>query len=100
MSSIINIENYLQHQPVAPAPQLIRDSDRGTAATTPRAPMHAVDVDTVQFSDVGRSLSAAMAESSFRIARVAAVREEIDRGTYETSQRIEGTVDRLLDVLG
>lgn len=38
-------------------------------------------------------------ESTFRSARVRAVREEILAGNFETSERIDGTVNRLLDVI-
>ena len=38
--------------------------------------------------------------SSFRIARARAIREEILNRTYETPERIEKTVERLLDVIG
>ncbi len=38
-------------------------------------------------------------QSSLRQARVRAVRAEIGNGTYETPERINGTVDRLLDVI-
>ena len=56
--------------------------------------------DTVELSRAGRALSHAVEESSFRMARVRAVRAEIESGIYETAERIEGTVERLLDVVG
>lgn len=37
--------------------------------------------------------------SSFRLAMVNAIRARIADGTYETPECINGTVDRLLDVL-
>jgi hypothetical protein len=37
--------------------------------------------------------------SSFRSAKIVAVREAIDAGTYETHERIAGTVSRLIDVI-
>lgn len=58
-----------------------------------------VDGDRVEFSSVGRTLSRIAEESSFRIARARAIRDEIENGTYETPERITGTVERLLDVL-
>ena len=60
----------------------------------------AIAGDTVEFSRVGRALSNGVEESSFRIARVRAIRAEIESGTYETAAGIEGTVERLLDVVG
>ncbi|HNQ24433.1 MAG TPA: hypothetical protein PKK06_15210 [Phycisphaerae bacterium] len=38
-------------------------------------------------------------DSSLQQARQAAIRAEIQNGTYETLERLNGTVDRLLDVL-
>lgn len=46
-----------------------------------------------------RAVSRAVELSSFSIARARAVRSEIDHGTYETSARVDGTVERLLDVI-
>ena len=57
------------------------------------------DGDRAEFSSVGRTLSCIAEESSFRVARVRAIRDEIESGTYETPERITGTVERLLDVL-
>jgi len=37
--------------------------------------------------------------SSYRAARARAIREQIEDGTYETRERISGTVERLLDVI-
>jgi hypothetical protein len=67
-----------------------RRSDTGPAAAgAPRA-------DQVEFSEEGLALSLAVSDSTLRIMRIAAVRDEIRAGTYETTQRIEGAVDRLL----
>ena len=38
-------------------------------------------------------------ESSMRRARLRAIQCEIEAGTYETSERIRGTVDRLFHVI-
>lgn len=65
---------------------------------TPLATLTA-EGDRVEFSSVGRTLSRIAEESSFRIARARAIRDEIENGTYETPERITGTVERLLDVL-
>lgn len=37
--------------------------------------------------------------SSLSIARARAIRAKIENGTYETQARLDGTVDRLLDVI-
>lgn len=55
--------------------------------------------DTVEFSKFGEALALASRESTLRIAQIRAVRAEIENGTFETKERINGTVDRLLDVL-
>lgn len=55
--------------------------------------------DRVEFSELGRQLADSSPSSSLRIARVQAIRNEIAAGVYETPERIEGVVSRLLDVL-
>lgn len=55
--------------------------------------------DVVEFSPLGRALARAAELSSLSLAKVRAIREEIANGTYETPQRINGTVSRLIDVL-
>ncbi len=37
-------------------------------------------------------------QSSMRRARIRAIQAEIESGTYETAERISGTVDRLLAI--
>ena len=56
--------------------------------------------DTVEFSSFGRALAEATEQSTFRLARLSAIRGEIQRGDYETPERLRGTIDRLLDVMG
>ena len=65
------------------------------ATNLPDAPSR----DVVEFSEFGRSLARELPPSSFRRARVEAIRLQIAAGTYETPERISGTVDRLLDVV-
>ncbi len=89
MSAIINIGQYLPVQPVGPAT---------TAPGRPDA-RAVTDKDVVEFSSRGEALARAAEESSFRIARARAVRAEIDAGTYETPERLAGTVERLLDII-
>lgn len=47
----------------------------------------------------GYSLRRIVEQSSMRLARVRAIRTEIESGSFETSERIRGTVDRLLQVI-
>ncbi len=92
MSLIINIGSAY---PSLPA---VRVTPSAAQIAARRAAL-AFDGDTVELSMAGRALSLGLEESSFRIARVRAIRAEIQAGTYETPERINGTVDRLLDVL-
>ena len=91
MALIININS------VYPSPSAVLVA-RGPDLCQPHGP--APEGDTVSLSRFGRVLSHAVEESSFRIARVRAIRAEIESGTYETTERIKGTVERLLDVVG
>lgn len=52
--------------------------------------------DPVEFSRMGRILADAMETSSLRLAKIQALRSEIAEGTFETPERIEGTVNRLI----
>lgn len=92
MIRIINIPNAA----VPPAQQTDQVQARpGTATTEPSGPVS----DQVEISDEGLALSRAVDHSTHRIMRIAAIRDEIRSGEYETPERIEGTVDRLLRVL-
>ena len=88
MSLIINIGPAHSSQPVVRA-----------APVASRCSTLSSDCDTVEFSRTGRVLSKGIGESSFRIARIQTIQAEIQAGTYETPERIRGTVERLLDVL-
>lgn len=55
--------------------------------------------DTVELSSLGRALADAAGESSLRLARIRAIREQIQNGNYVTPLRIDSTVSRMLDVL-
>ena len=66
------------------------------SATSPSASARPV-TDTVEFSPAARALADGVGQSSFRTARVQAIRAEITAGTYETQARIDGVVSRLLD---
>ena len=56
--------------------------------------------DPVEFSRMGRMLAGASDTSSLRLAKIQSLRAEIADGTFETNERIAGTVDRLIQVLG
>ncbi len=55
--------------------------------------------DPVEFSRLGRMLAGANDTSSLRLAKIQALRAEIADGTFETHERIEGTIDRMIQVL-
>ena len=55
--------------------------------------------DTVEFSPLGRAMAQAAAKSTMRLAQISAIRSEIQDGTYETSERLHGTIARLLKSL-
>ena len=55
--------------------------------------------DQVDISETGQLLSTLTPGADIRADKVAEVREAIQNGTYETPEKIEATVDRLLEVL-
>lgn len=68
-------------------------------SVSPHSEASALDPDLIEFSVVGKALAVAFEHSSLRAAKAAAIRAEISNGTFETPERIKGTVDRLLDVI-
>ena len=63
-----------------------QDADRSTA-------------DTVQFSDAARYLGELKKLPDVRQDKVQAARDAIAAGTFETPQRLNGTIDALLEDL-
>jgi len=91
MSAIVNIENIYTLLPYA---------REATGSSVQRSAALAAYKDTVEFSNIGRALARGVEQSSLRIARTRAIRAQIENGTYETPERINGTAQRLLDVIG
>ena len=91
MSAIINVGSTPAIPPFPAAPARATASAGSTSACSCG--------DVVEFSPIGRALARAAELSSFSLAKVRAIREEIASGTYETPERIAGTVQRLVDVL-
>lgn len=95
MSDISNIHNvggaYSFLRPVTPdaTGQQNRITESSQAA-----------LDTVEISPRASALARAAEASSLRIARTNAIRAQIASGTFETPERIEGTITKLLDVIG
>lgn len=92
MSAIVNIGNVPVLSPSTLPPS---NSYSMFAADT-----SAEAVDSVELSSLGKALSRATELSSLSVARVRAIRDQIANGTFETPERINGTVARLLDVIG
>ena len=73
--------------------------------TTPPRPApsatqtRSINDDGIKVSSFGDALARAVETSSLRIARTRAIRAEIVAGTYETPERVHGTVERILDVI-
>ncbi len=55
--------------------------------------------DRLEISETGRLLSSLGPDSPVRVDRVAEIRQAIADGTYETPEKLEITVDRLLEAL-
>lgn len=56
--------------------------------------------DRVEISTTARALSEADATSDVRTDKVAQIRAAIERGDYETDEKLDVTIDRLLSELG
>jgi hypothetical protein len=69
-------------------------------AITAQSPTGSSVEDTVELSPVGLALSRADVQSGLRIARVCEIRAAIKAGTFLTPERLDGTVERLLEILG
>ena len=91
MSAIINVGSiYPTLPPVAVT---------ASTASTSVDESSAVAGDSVEISPFGQALSKAADQSSLSLARIHAVRREIENGTFETQTRIDGTISQLLDFL-
>ena len=78
-----------------PQPRVERSAPHETGGTDLKAPI----ADRAEFSQEGLALPRAVSDSTRRIMRIAAIRDEIRAGTYETTQRVEGAVDSILKLL-
>jgi hypothetical protein len=73
----------------------------GTGKAIPvQPPTGSLVEDTVELSPVGLALSRADDQSGLRIARICEIRAAIKAGTFLTPERMDGTFERLLDILG
>ena len=90
MSAITNIQPVPLSIAVMPAAQ----------TRSPVVSEAKIEGDTVEISQTGRMLSDLSVESSFDLARLRAIRSAIHNGTYETPERFDATIDRLINALG
>lgn len=65
----------------------------------PSAPPPSGATDSVELSDKARYLGIVRGLPEVRQDRIEEIRREIARGTYETREKLEGAVDRLLEEL-
>ena len=80
-------------------PGAYRDVEGLRSAPSATSVPQTLSEDVVEFSEISRSLAAELSSSSFRKARLEAIRQQIAEGNYETAERIRGTVDRLLNAI-
>jgi anti-sigma28 factor (negative regulator of flagellin synthesis) len=76
-----------------------RSEKAGLAASPSRCDGALPRDDRVELSELGRLLSAAHDLPDIRVDKVAAVREQVESGSYVTDRKIDATVDRILTEL-
>ncbi len=69
-------------------------------AITVKPPTGSPVQDTVELSPAGIALSRAEVRSCVRRARISEIRAEIKAGKFLTPERVDSTVERLLEILG
>ncbi|UCF33600.1 MAG: hypothetical protein JSV78_14835 [Phycisphaerales bacterium] len=97
MSKIIDISNLYPARPNG-LPSLNRARLHPADRELSLVPFEPT-IDRVDLSDEGIRLSRATSEQDARIARRAQIVADIAAGTYITPDKIDVTVDRLLDIL-
>ena len=80
----------------SPITRLQGSKANGITQGTQDAGRGVTDTDTVEISDSARYLSE-LKNLPDRADKVQSAKDAIDAGTYETPERINGTVDRLLE---
>ncbi|RJP37032.1 MAG: hypothetical protein C4547_06230 [Phycisphaerales bacterium] len=70
------------------------------ASVPPPAAPIADRVDIVEISQEGRARAQSRIPARPEFTRILEIRRAIEEGTYETPERIEGTVDQILRILG
>lgn len=69
------------------------------AESTPAEPRPVAPQDQVEISSVGSTNTQVDLESEFRAQRIAQIQQEISAGIYETPEKLDAAVDRMLDKL-
>ncbi len=77
--------------------QGLQGPHRTAAAQQPAAPGASQPVDQLEISAEARQAAQARNSGEIRQDRVAAIREAIANGTYETEAKLSAALDRLLD---
>lgn len=67
--------------------------------STPAEPRPVAPQDQLDISSVGSTNTQVELESEFRAQRIAQIQQEIAAGIYETPEKLEAAVDRMLDSL-
>lgn len=70
------------------------------ASAAPAGSASSAGVDALDISSEADFISQARDLPEIRSERVAAIRAQIQNGTYETSDKLSGALDRLLDEIG
>lgn len=83
--------------PIQSAGQMANYTSQRTDSSKPLGSQDSLE-DQLEISETGQLLSS-LHDSTIRADRVAELRQAIAEGNYETPDKIEATVDRLLDVL-
>ena len=84
--------------PISSVEQVTSAMSTRTAKSVPETSEPRVD-DRVEISDAAQRLSKLGNSSRIRVEKVAEIRRQIQQGTYETPERLEATVDRLVELL-
>jgi hypothetical protein len=72
--------------------------NRGSLALAPSATPDTGD--QLELSDVAQILGRLPSSTPSRAERISQIRQAIQDGTYDTSNKMDKTLDRLMDVLG
>jgi negative regulator of flagellin synthesis FlgM len=81
-------------------PQPIGPPHHSRASQPPARPGSAPIHDELEISDAARMVEQARAVPEIRRDRIEAIRAKIAEGTYETQEKLEIAIERLLDEIG